>query len=180
MIYVPAIGRRGSRTLPVSDANSDGTICVSCLSDPFFLPVNHNSRERFEKIDFLPFKAAIYCDVDFIMSTHVISTELDSEFPATLSKKICSDILRKGLNFKGVLISDDMQMKAIKNNFPLEDACYQAFVSGHDMILISGNLEEQTKVIEHFEKKSKNKDSNLSRFSEAIGRILALKEKICS
>lgn len=144
------------------------------------LPVNHNSRERFEKIDFLPFKAAIYSDVDFIMSTHVISTELDSEFPATLSKKICSDILRKGLNFKGVLISDDMQMKAIKNNFPLEDACYQAFESGHDMILISGNLEEQTKVIEHFEKKIKNKDLNLSRFSEAIGRILALKEKICS
>jgi beta-N-acetylhexosaminidase len=144
------------------------------------LPINHNSRERFEKIDFLPFKAAIYSDVDFIMSTHVISTKLDSEFPATLSKKICSDILRKGLNFKGVLISDDMQMKAIKNNFPLEDACYQAFESGHDMILISENLEEQTKVIEHFEKKIKNKDSNLSRFSEAIGRILALKEKNCS
>jgi len=143
------------------------------------LPFNHNSRERFEKIDFLPFKAAIYSDVDFIMSTHVISTELDSEFPATLSKKICSDILRKGLNFKGVLISDDMQMKAIKNNFPLEDACYQAFEAGHDMILISENLEEQTEVIEHFEKKIKNKDLNLSRFSEAIGRILALKEKIC-
>lgn len=143
------------------------------------LPVNHNSRERFEKIDFLPFKAAIYKDVDFIMSTHVISTELDSEFPATLSKKICSDILRKGLNFKGVLISDDMQMKAIKNYFPLEGACYQAFESGHDMILISENLEEQTKVMGHFEKKIKNKDLNLSRFSEAIDRILVLKEKIC-
>ena len=144
------------------------------------LPFNHNSRERFERIDFLPFKAAISHEVDFIMSTHVISTELDSEFPATLSKKICSDILRKGLNFKGVLISDDMQMKGMRNNFTLEDACYQAFESGHDMILISENLEEQTKVMEHFEKKLKDEYLSLSRFSEAIGRILALKEKIRS
>lgn len=144
------------------------------------LPFNHNSRERFERIDFLPFKTAISSEVDFIMSTHVISTELDSEFPATLSKKICSDILRKGLNFKKILISDDMQMKGMRNNFPLEDACYQAFESGHDMIMISENLEEQTKVIEHFEKKLKDEYLSLSRFSEATGRILALKEKICS
>jgi beta-N-acetylhexosaminidase len=144
------------------------------------LPVNHNSRERFEKIDFLPFKEAISCEVDFIMSTHVISTELDSEFTATLSKKICSDILRKELNFKGILISDDMQMSAIKNNFPLENTCYQAFEAGHDMILISENLEEQIKVIEHFEKKLRAKDLDLSRFSEATVRILALKEKIRS
>lgn len=144
------------------------------------LPFNHNSKERFEKIDVLPFKAVISCEVDFIMSTHVISTELDSEFPATLSKKICSDILRKGLSFKGVLISDDMQMKGIKNNFPLEDACYHAFEAGHDMILLSENLDDQSKVLEYFEKKSKDKKLSPSRFSEAIGRILALKEKIRS
>jgi beta-glucosidase-like glycosyl hydrolase len=73
-----------------------------------------------------------------------------------------------------------MQMKGMRNNFPLEDACYQAFESGHDMIMISENLEEQTKVIEHFEKKLKDEYLSLSRFSEATGRILALKEKICS
>jgi len=144
------------------------------------LPFNHNSRERFERIDFLPFKEAISCEVDFIMSTHVVSTGLDEVSPATLSKKICSDILREELNFKGVLISDDMQMKGMRNNFPLEDACYQALESGHDMILISENLEDQIKVIEHFEKKITDKDLNLPRFAEATGRILALKERICS
>jgi beta-N-acetylhexosaminidase len=144
------------------------------------LPSNHNPRERFEKIDFLPFKSAISCDVDFIMSTHVISTELDSESPATLSKKICSDILRDELKFRGVLISDDMQMKGIKNNFPLDDACYQAFAAGHDMILISENSDEQIKVIEHFEKRLRDKDLSFLRLSEATGRILALKERICN
>jgi beta-N-acetylhexosaminidase len=144
------------------------------------LPFNHNSRKRFEKIDFLPFKAAIYSDVDFIMSTHVISTELDSEFPVTLSKKICSDILRKGLSFKGVLISDDMQMKGIKNDFPLEDTCYRAFEAGHDMILISENLDEQVQVVEHFERKLIDKELDLHRLSESLDRIFSLKEKIRS
>ncbi len=144
------------------------------------LPVNHNSRQRYEKIDFLPFKAAISSDADFIMSTHVLSTELDSESPATLSKKICTDILRDELDFKGVLISDDMQMKGMRNNYPLENACFRAFESGHDMILISENLGEQIKVIEHFKNKSEGTDFRLSRFSEALGRILALKKNIRS
>ncbi|HVP37008.1 MAG TPA: beta-N-acetylhexosaminidase [Terriglobales bacterium] len=144
------------------------------------LPFNRNSRERFEKIDLPPFKAAIAGDVAFIMSTHVVSTSLDEAFPATLSQKICSDVLRKELNFKGVLISDDMQMKGIRTNFSLEDACYRAFEAGHDMILISENLEEQSKVIEQFERKLRDKDLSLSRLSEAIDRIMVLKRKIRS
>lgn len=144
------------------------------------LPFNRNSRERFEKIDFLPFKAAISCYVDFIMSTHVICTELDPAFPATFSKKICSDILRKELKFKGILITDDMQMKAIKNNFPLEDACCQAFEAGHDMILVSENLDEQTKALEHFERRLLNRELDLGRLSDSLTRIQSLKGKIRS
>jgi len=141
------------------------------------LPFNSNLKERFEKIDFLPFKAAISSEVDFIMSTHVIATELDPLFPATLSKKICSEILREELNFKGVLISDDMQMKAIKENYPLEKACLLVFEAGNDVILIGENLEEQTKVLEHFENQLKDNKLSLSRLSEATNRILSLKEK---
>jgi beta-N-acetylhexosaminidase len=142
------------------------------------LPFNSNSKERFEKIDFLPFRTAISCEVDFIMSSHVMATELDSSFPATLSKKICTGILRKELNFKGVTITDDMQMKGIKSNFPLEDACHLAFEAGYDVILISENLEEQLKVLDFFEKKFKDKELNTARLSEATDRILTLKKKL--
>lgn len=149
------------------------------LTDPHKgLPFNSNSKERFEKIDFLPFKTAISCEVDFIMSTHVMATELDSSFPATLSKKICIDILRKELNFKGVTLTDDMQMKAIKSNFPLEVACLLSLEAGNDVILIGENLEEQLRVLEFFEKKFKDKELNISRLSEATDRILTLKKKL--
>ncbi|MCJ7497203.1 MAG: beta-N-acetylhexosaminidase, partial [candidate division Zixibacteria bacterium] len=141
------------------------------------LPYNSNLKERFEKIDFLPFKEAISCEVDFIMSTHLLATGLDPIYPATLSEKICSEILRKELNFRGILLSDDMQMKAIRENYLLEEACLSSFEAGNDIILLAENLEEQTKVIEHFEKKLKDKELSLSRYSEAINRILVLKEK---
>jgi beta-N-acetylhexosaminidase len=141
------------------------------------LPYSSNPKQRFDAIDFLPFITAISCEVDFIMSTHLFATELDPIFPASLSKKICSEILREELNFKGVLLSDDMQMKAVKENYPLEEACLLSFEAGNDIILLAENLEEQINVIEHFEKKLKDKKLNLSRYSEAINRILALKER---
>jgi beta-N-acetylhexosaminidase len=147
--------------------------------DPhMILPFNSNSEKRFEKIDFLPFKKAISCEVDFIMSTHIMAIELDSSSPASLSKKICTDILKKELNFKGVTITDDMQMKGIKNNFPLEDACLLAFEAGNDVILIGENLEEQLRVLEFFERKFKDNELSASRLREATDRILTLKKKL--
>ncbi|MDH4223173.1 MAG: glycoside hydrolase family 3 protein [candidate division Zixibacteria bacterium] len=141
------------------------------------LPQNPNSLARFQKIDFTPFRAAISCEVDFIMSTHVIATELDASSPATFSKKICTGILKNELDFKGVLITDDMQMKAIKDNYSLEKVCFLAFEAGNDMILISENLEEQLKVLEYFEKKFKDNELSSSRLLESTSRILSLKAK---
>jgi beta-N-acetylhexosaminidase len=142
------------------------------------LPSSSNSKERFEKTDFPPFKTAISCEVDFIMSSHVMATELDSSFPVTLSRKICTGILREELNFKGVTITDDMQMKGIRNSFHLENASLLALEAGNDLILISENLEEQLKVLNFFEKKFKDKKLNTARLSEATDRILTLKKKL--
>ncbi len=142
------------------------------------LPSSSNSKERFERIDFPPFKTAISCEVDFIMSTHVMATELDSSSPATLSEKICTGILRRELNFKGLIVTDDMQMKGIRNNFPLESACILALEAGDDVIIISENLEEQVKVLDFFEKKFKDRELNTARLYEATDRILTLKKKL--
>ena len=141
------------------------------------LPLTLNSLDRFQKIDFVPFQAVISCDVDSIMTTHIIAKELDSSQPATLSEKICIQILRDKLGFKGVSITDDMQMKAIQDNYPTEEACLLAFEAGNDLILICENLEEQIKTLEYFEKKLKDKKLSPSRLSESTCRILSLKEK---
>lgn len=77
---------------------------------------------------------------DAIMTAHVFNTNLDPICPATLSKTILTGILRKQLNYNGVIISDDMQMKAIVNHYGFETAIQTAIDAGVDIILIANNL----------------------------------------
>jgi len=152
-----------------------GDIEVDPHSD---LPINSNSQERFQKIDFLPFKASILSDVDMIMSTHVFCPNLDSKESASLSKLICVDILREQLGFKGTLITDDMQMGAITKNRKLVQACEKAFLAGNDLILIGDKLEEQVQVLEHFEKLISDKKISEERLNLSLDKILSAKKKL--
>jgi beta-N-acetylhexosaminidase len=142
------------------------------------LPINSNSKERFEKIDFLPFKATISSHVDMIMSTHVICPNLDPKEPACLSKTICADILRAELGFEGILITDDMQMGAIRKNKELTEACQKAFLAGNDLILICDKFGEQVQVLEHFEKLASDKKISEERLNFSLEKILLAKKKL--
>ncbi len=155
-----------------------GDIDVDPHSD---LPINLNSKERFERIDFLPFATSISSDTDMIMSTHVLCPELDSEEPASLSKVICTDILRKELGFEGILITDDMQMGAITKNRELIEACRQAFLAGNDLILICKKFEEQIEVLEHFKKQISDKGIGEESLNFSLNKILSAKDRLdCS
>ncbi len=142
------------------------------------LPVNSNSKKRFEEVDFLPFKASISSHVDMIMSTHVFCPNLDSNEPASLSKKICVDVLRAELGFEGILITDDLQMGAIRKNRDLVEACEKAFLAGNDLILICNKFEEQVQVLDHFEKQVSDKKISEERLNFSLDKILAAKKKL--
>jgi beta-N-acetylhexosaminidase len=142
------------------------------------LSINSNSKERFEKIDFLPFRASISSNVDMIMSTHVLCPNLDAKNPASLSKLICVDILRKELGFDGILITDDMQMGAIRKNQKLAQVCQKAFLAGNDLILIGDKFEEQVQVLDHFEKLISDKKIGEERLNFGLDKILTAKRKL--
>ncbi|MDB5193154.1 MAG: nagZ [Segetibacter sp.] len=79
--------------------------------------------------------------VDAVMTAHIVNTQLDSKsLPATLSKKIMTDLLRKELKFKGVIFSDDMHMKAISAEYGLEESIQMAINAGVDVLMFSGNI----------------------------------------
>ena len=152
-----------------------GDIDVDPHSD---LPINSNSKERFERIDFLPFKTCISSGTDMIMSTHVLCPELDSEEPASLSKVICTDILRKELGFEGILITDAMQMGAIRKNRELTEACRQAFLAGNDLIMICDKFDEQVEVMKHFEKQVSDGKISEQRLNFSLDKILSAKDRL--
>lgn len=91
------------------------------------------------KKELIPFKTLIKDnDINVVMTSHVYNENLDT-LPATLSPKIIDELLRKEYGFKGVIISDDMQMRAISNFYNFETAIEKALNAGVDMLLFSNN-----------------------------------------
>lgn len=80
-------------------------------------------------------------NVDAIMTAHIVNEKLDdSKLPATLSKKIMTDYLRGDLGYKGVIFSDDMQMKAISDQFGFEKSIQMAIHAGVDVLMFSNHI----------------------------------------
>jgi beta-N-acetylhexosaminidase len=80
--------------------------------------------------------------IDAVMTAHIVNGKLDASLlPATLSKKIITGMLRDSLGFKGVIFSDDMQMKAISQQYQLEDAIFKAMDAGVDVLMFSNNIQ---------------------------------------
>jgi len=148
----------------------------SLVKDPHeILPQLPISKKEFEQKEFIPFKVAIKSGVDCLMTTHVIAPALDRK-PVTFSKKVVTDILQKKLKFKGLVLSDDMEMKAIVDNFDFEEACENAFLAGHDQILICHSLDRQVQVLEHFEKQIRHKKIPGSLVKKRLEKILKFKK----
>src|SRR6188474_103661 len=92
----------------------------------FELPLVEHPPDRLRAVEFLPFRAAIEAGVATIMTAHVLVPSLDERRPASLSRHVVYDLLRKELGFEGVILSDDLEMKALANDYPVPDAAVQA------------------------------------------------------
>ena len=106
-------------------------------------PKIKNSYKNLNKIDFLPFKSNPSL---FAMTAHVLYLSIDKENVATFSKKIIREIIRKKMNFKGILISDDISMKALK--YDLITNARKSLLAGCNLVLYcAGNYKECSKLI---------------------------------
>ncbi len=76
-----------------------------------------------------------------VMMGHLFHGGLDPQYPTSLSQKVVKNLLRKQLDFKGVVITDDLQMKAITDKYGLEESVCLALAAGVDMIIVGNNLE---------------------------------------
>ncbi|MGD9544834.1 MAG: beta-N-acetylhexosaminidase [Methylocystis sp.] len=109
------------------------------------LPVVEAPREELERIDFAPFIAN--ADLPMAMSAHVVYTAIDPSAPATLSKTVVRDIIRGHIGFDGLLMTDDLSMKALSGSF--RERAERAIGSGCDMVLhCNGDLGEARPVAE--------------------------------
>lgn len=119
--------------------------------------------------------------ISAVMTAHIINRNIDENNPATLSEKFLQDILRKQIEFNGLIISDDIQMGAI-NSYSLEDAVISAINAGCDIILATNNIGKYDKYLAY-----KIRDIILTavrdgrikenRILESYNRIISLKKE---
>jgi beta-N-acetylhexosaminidase len=110
-----------------------------------------------------------------IMLSHTFYPGIDSQLPASLSPVVINDILKERLGFKGVIISDDLSMKAVSDNYFLTDASNKAIIAGNDIVLYLGNYNEATALYQSVIEGVKNNEIGLERVDESVLKILKLK-----
>lgn len=118
---------------------------------------------------------------DMVMTAHTFNTRLDPDYPATLSKATIDGILRKKLGYRGVVVSDDLNMGAIVRHYSYETAVEKAVNAGVDLLVVANDKlytpDVAPRSIELLLKMVESGRIGRERIDEACGRIMALKER---
>ncbi|MEQ8753553.1 MAG: glycoside hydrolase family 3 N-terminal domain-containing protein [Coleofasciculus sp. G1-WW12-02] len=105
------------------------------------LPILSHSRSRMAQVEFPPFQAAMAAGVDAVMTAHLLIPSLDDHYPATLSQKVLTQVLRQELGFEGLIVTDALIMGAITNRYGATEAPVKAVEAGADILLMPVNPE---------------------------------------
>jgi beta-N-acetylhexosaminidase len=139
----------------------------------FKIPEVNHTKEQWYQLDAPPFKAAIKAGIDSIMTAHVVVKSLDpSGDPATLSKPIMTDILRKEFGFKGVIVTDALEMAGVRAKYGDAEAVVRAIEAGGDQLLLPPAPDLQFKAVLDAVRSGRISES---RINESVFRILLLK-----
>ncbi|WP_428328579.1 glycoside hydrolase family 3 protein [Mucilaginibacter sp.] len=138
------------------------------------LPLLPFSRARLDSLEEYPFREAIKAGISGIMIAHMNIPALDTtkKLPSTLSRPIVTGVLKDSLGFKGLVVSDAMEMKAVTKYFPDGEADLKAFLAGNDIIELSENSALAIKKIRRAIRKD---EISLAEFDAKVKKVLAAK-----
>jgi len=141
------------------------------------LPVVKKSRDELRSVELPPFIHACRNGVETLMTAHVVYPALDEKLPATLSRAIVGGLLRGELGYDGVVFSDDLEMKAIGDNYSLEEAVRLAVFAGLDVLLFGHATERAAAAFDFLCREVESSEELRERVEESCGRIEALKRR---
>lgn len=141
------------------------------------LPVVNKTLDQLQKLELLPFSAAVAGNTDAVMVAHILLPRLDPDSPATMSREIIQGLLREDMGFEGVVITDDMTMGAIVEHYALGDAVVRAVQAGSDLILVAHGYDNANAALDALEQAVESGKLNLEQIDESVYRILSLKQR---
>ncbi len=142
----------------------------------FALPRVRHDRERLDRVELAPFRAACAHGLEALMSAHVVFDALDTDLPATLSVAVATDLLRGSLGFSGVLFSDDLEMRALSGRMSIEESAVGAVLAGCDALLICEHEELAVRAHAALIRECESSPAFKARAQQAVSRSLALRE----
>lgn len=141
------------------------------------LPVVEHSRSRMEEVELLPFRRAIAANVASIMTAHIVVKELDEKVPATLSPRVVTTLLRDELGYQGVIVADDLEMKAVSAGWPHAVSAVLAARAGCDLLPVCEHEDAQVAVIEALVRGEESGELRKRDIDDALLRIEAMIDK---
>jgi beta-N-acetylhexosaminidase len=151
----------------------------------FELPVVEHSPDRIRRVECVPFREAIKANVAFIMTAHVLVPSFDEQKPATLSRTIVHGLLRDELGYEGIILSDDLEMRALAATYTVPDAAVEAIAAGCDAVLVCRHLvqdrvhdiDAQVQVLEALIHAVEDERIPYGRIEDALARQRRAKER---
>jgi beta-N-acetylhexosaminidase len=137
------------------------------------LPRLPHPLERLDRVELAPFRALARAGVASVMTAHVVFEAIDRARPATLSPGVLR-VLRERVGFDGCCISDDMEMKAVADHFPLEEAVPAALAAGVDLLLVCHDATVQARAIDVARRAVEEGRVPRARIAEARARVSRL------
>jgi beta-N-acetylhexosaminidase len=142
------------------------------------LPVEDIDADRLKNVELVPFKKVFRARLDMVMTSHIKFSKIDPDFPVTLSEKFLKGLLRQELRYRNLIITDDLDMKALANNFPADQIPVMALQAGCDILLYCNNFDQPRMALDALMRAAKDHKINGKQIDESYSRIVALKKEI--
>jgi beta-N-acetylhexosaminidase len=137
----------------------------------------HHDRETLLSSDTFPYRKLAEEDIlNMVMLSHVHYPKIDPDHPASLSSEVIQGLLRTEVGFRGVCVSDDLEMKAITDHYSVEEMTHRAFEAGLDIYLMCHTLEKQVEVLETLIKIAEDPRVPKSAWDSPLRRIITVKK----
>ncbi|TJY42296.1 glycoside hydrolase family 3 protein [Cohnella pontilimi] len=142
------------------------------------LPVIEKSLEDLHKLELIPFRSAIEAGAESVMTTHILFPSIEKErVPATMSRTIITDVLKKELGFDGLVISDCLEMDAIRQYYGTAEGALGALKAGVHLVFISHTPSLVKEAVERIEQAVASGELSLETVDDAVEKVLKYKGK---
>ena len=140
------------------------------------LPEEDLDLARLKNLELVPFRQAILCGVPLIMTGHLKMKNIDPHWPVTLSPLFLQKILREEMGFEGLIVTDDLDMQALKKHFPMETRVLQSLKAGADYFLFCNEPDSPPQALEIFKKALRDGEISEARLRQSYDRVQKFKK----